>query len=73
VAKRTPCLALAFVESHLINEGKEHMGRLEPGGFSSSGAGLPLDRPVEPEREVEPEQVETDRAIWPKLGQVDPT
>jgi hypothetical protein len=48
------------------------MGELKPGGFSNSGAGLPSDRPIEPEREVQPEQVETDPAIWPSRGQVDP-
>ena len=49
------------------------MGELEPGSFSNSGPGLPPDRRVEPERKVRPEQVETDPAIWPSRGQVDPT
>jgi hypothetical protein len=39
---------------------------LVPGGFSSSGPGLPRDQSVEPEREVQLEQVETDPAIWPE-------
>jgi hypothetical protein len=48
------------------------MDEWEPGGFSSSGPGLPQDRRAELEREVQPEQVETDPAIWPSRGPVDP-